>query len=330
MKKVLLSLAMLVGVATQVNAQVILDQNFDAMNPGNLSSDTTGNTPGQGDLYTINGADYDYQIVSLDPNYGNSLWVMTGDGYNAQTGIDNRVVLYENQLYPDATSTYVKGYFDLYTGSAGGLGKAHITLFDNQGAIAGIGYDNETKLIIGTGMISVNGSAGYYHVDLSNSHVTDQTWVRLAFVYNMSTGQIDWIAPNGSYNLNNNAAVSYVPNLDPWDVRFYAQAKPNNFGNSDFVIDNVHIEYSSNNVLNLEDAPIKATGVKVYPNPTADILKITAKSKVDAIEIYDMSGKKIEAQLKDNEVNVESFVPGTYMIYVITKDGKTLTKFIKK
>lgn len=335
MKKVILSTLALVGLVSLVNAQattppnVAWSENFENFTLGSVGNDFTAATPGQGAIYMLNGTATDYQIEDNAPN-GKGLVIMTGAG-SANT--DTRYAIHGNDA-TDTSGNYIKGTFDLYTGWGGGLGKGHITLFDPStsgvAAIAGIGYNSETKGIFGTGRISNNGTVGYYHVSLTGANTTDTTWVKLGFVYNKSTGQIDWVTPQGTYNMNSNPAVTYHPNLVLEDIYIMGQGNPGNFGPNDFTFDNIHIEYSNTATLNLEDTVVKATGVKVYPNPTVDVLKITAKSKVDAVEIFDISGKKIDATVKNNEVDVRSYAPGTYMINVITKDGKTMTKFIKK
>lgn len=70
--------------------------------------------------------------------------------------------------------------------------------------------------------------------------------------------------------------------------------------------------------------------VKIYPNPAAGLVTITMKEGLEKYEIYSMSGQKI---LEGNTmtVNVESLLPGTYMIKILTRDKKTVTeKIIKK
>ncbi|MBL1220860.1 T9SS type A sorting domain-containing protein [Chryseobacterium sp. L7] len=70
--------------------------------------------------------------------------------------------------------------------------------------------------------------------------------------------------------------------------------------------------------------------ITVYPNPASDYLFIKTKSKINAIEIFDMSGKKLPAQLEGNKVDVKNLNSGSYIVSFETKDGKTIEKFIKK
>lgn len=68
----------------------------------------------------------------------------------------------------------------------------------------------------------------------------------------------------------------------------------------------------------------------VYPNPVSDILNIKTKEKVQSASIFDMTGRKIEARVMDNAVDVSNLEKGTYIINIQTEKGTTSEKFIKK
>lgn len=70
--------------------------------------------------------------------------------------------------------------------------------------------------------------------------------------------------------------------------------------------------------------------LSIYPNPVSDILNIKTKEKVQSASIFDMSGRKIEARVMDNTVDVTSLERGTYIINIQTEKGTTSEKFIKK
>ncbi|MEG0925309.1 T9SS-dependent choice-of-anchor J family protein [Chryseobacterium sp.] len=79
-----------------------------------------------------------------------------------------------------------------------------------------------------------------------------------------------------------------------------------------------------------EVSKTSASAISVYPNPTTDVLNINSKEKVNNIEIYDISGRKVPAELNGDKVNVRNLNPGSYIINIETKAGKTTDKFIKK
>ncbi|RXM41338.1 hypothetical protein BOQ62_00690 [Chryseobacterium sp. CH21] len=73
-----------------------------------------------------------------------------------------------------------------------------------------------------------------------------------------------------------------------------------------------------------------SANVQLYPNPTSDSVTIKMKEGLEKYEIYNMSGQKM---LEGNSltVSMDSFVPGTYLIKIKTKNQKTVTeKIIKK
>lgn len=74
----------------------------------------------------------------------------------------------------------------------------------------------------------------------------------------------------------------------------------------------------------------KSIEVKIYPNPTSGNVTIKMKERLEKYEVYSISGQKLSEGNSDT-VNMNSFVPGTYLIKIQTKDKKMITeKVIKK
>lgn len=66
--------------------------------------------------------------------------------------------------------------------------------------------------------------------------------------------------------------------------------------------------------------------MKIYPNPTKNILNITTDlNSTKNVEIYDMVGKKVLVENTQGQLDVSSLVTGMYIVK-ITEDGKTSTK----
>ena len=74
----------------------------------------------------------------------------------------------------------------------------------------------------------------------------------------------------------------------------------------------------------------KVQKLAVYPNPAVDVLNIKSNAKVLSYEIYDLTGRKVGAGNNSDKVNVSNLSKGNYIINIVTKDGNTTTKFIKK
>ena len=72
--------------------------------------------------------------------------------------------------------------------------------------------------------------------------------------------------------------------------------------------------------------------VKVYPNPTADIVKIEAGSRtVSNAVLFDFSGKRISGlQNSVSEIDLRNLTDGIYLLKIIFDDQSVLTKKIIK
>ena len=76
-----------------------------------------------------------------------------------------------------------------------------------------------------------------------------------------------------------------------------------------------------------------ATTFTIYPNPVQYQLTIEASDAVNVVEIYTVTGALVSKQSNCSNkivVNVESFVPGTYMIRLTTDKTIEIRKFIKE
>lgn len=90
-------------------------------------------------------------------------------------------------------------------------------------------------------------------------------------------------------------------------------------------LDNINLS----SVLGTSEVSLDNT-LAIYPNPASDVLNIKTKGKVKSITVYDLSGRRINAEVVDNKVDVKNFQSGTYLIDIETTLGKSSQKFIKK
>ncbi|MBW8522573.1 choice-of-anchor J domain-containing protein [Chryseobacterium chendengshani] len=88
--------------------------------------------------------------------------------------------------------------------------------------------------------------------------------------------------------------------------------------------------FNINGVLGTIDTEVKKNQISIYPNPATDFVSIKSDSKINNVEIFDASGRKVSSNLNDNKVDVRNLTPGGYIINIETKEGKTTEKFIKK
>ncbi|MDN3692951.1 T9SS type A sorting domain-containing protein [Chryseobacterium tructae] len=124
------------------------------------------------------------------------------------------------------------------------------------------------------------------------------------------------------------AKTATIPsNLAGQSVKLYFRHFNSNDQNL-LILDNVKITQTGS--LGTAESKVSKVETSLYPNPATDVLNIKSKGKVNAVEIYDVSGRKVSADLDGDKVNVKNLNPGSYIISIETKEGKTTEKFIKK
>lgn len=76
------------------------------------------------------------------------------------------------------------------------------------------------------------------------------------------------------------------------------------------------------------------TDLLVYPNPFSDLITIQSEKIISALEIYDLTGKKVfseEISSSNYTTNLSQFDPGIYLIELKFEDGtSTIRKIIRK
>ncbi|KFF12269.1 hypothetical protein IW15_11965 [Chryseobacterium soli] len=95
-------------------------------------------------------------------------------------------------------------------------------------------------------------------------------------------------------------------------------------------LDGLAFSIEGNSVLGTTEVFSSVKEITVSPNPTSDYLFIKTKSKVSAVEIFDLTGRKIVSTTETDRVDVKNLEPGNYIIKIQTKEGVTTEKFIKK
>ena len=71
--------------------------------------------------------------------------------------------------------------------------------------------------------------------------------------------------------------------------------------------------------------------IKVYPNPSTDIVNISSRSNITSVSIYNYTGQlMVTSKLDDNafQFNAENYTAGVYTIMIETEDGITSKRLI--
>lgn len=72
---------------------------------------------------------------------------------------------------------------------------------------------------------------------------------------------------------------------------------------------------------------------KVYPNPTTDVLNVSAANNISKIELYNIVGQKVRTQVVDDtqsSINVSDLQNGIYMMEVTIENAKKAYKIVKQ
>jgi hypothetical protein len=142
----------------------------------------------------------------------------------------------------------------------------------------------------------------------------DDYWIRLDLPQNL----LQYITVNNETQIRLTA-----PNNPGSLVEFYGTDDP------DFapVLD---IVYGQNPVTSVDELEKTDLTVNVYPNPANDHIIIeTNDSKISEISIFDLNGKRV-GLYTDKSIDISNLDSGAYIISVVTNDGVSNHKIIKK
>ncbi|MGD1318249.1 T9SS type A sorting domain-containing protein [Chryseobacterium sp. 2R14A] len=340
MKKILSSLLLVSAtMMTLLNAQSIATDNYNSLTVGNVGTDVTGTTAGQGGYYIGNGTPADFQIVVIDAAHGNSLRLTSGNGAPPATGTNtnNRFAFKNITTTATASNNILSGALEFYTGPATGAGKIQFALYDATNGVVGINYDYATKKISGMGRLTPvptaavpSPVAAFYNIGIGTSTYPANTWVSVSFTYNKTTGAYTWGTPEGSFTFTN-PAYTFTTGMTPTEFDVVSLTLAGNTVANQAAVDNVNLQYTNTASLGTTDVKvISKLGLTIYPNPTSDILNIKTDSKINAVSVVDLTGRKMNVRLEGDKVDVRGLSAGTYLINIETKDGISTEKFIKK
>jgi len=326
-------------------SQVLVNENFDQYVTGNLGTDVTGNTAGQNGWYTYYGANADYQIANIDATHGKTLTIASYNSYSSVTNttLNTRLAAQETSVVATASNNILRGKFDLYTGPSTGTGTIQMRVLGVNGttstAIGGFIYNVATKEIRGLGLFTdqTTLTPGVFSIGFAAAPgvlLTANTWATLEFRYNKTTGAFTWFWPTGSGSIAaDTSTLALIPGLVGQDLYLFNVTAAGNTVSKTAGFDNVTVEFTNNAALSTNDLSsyVRATpAVKLFPNPTSDILNIMSDSKIINVSVSDFSGKKLNVRMMDNKIDVSALPAGNYLINIETKDGISVEKFIKK
>jgi hypothetical protein len=348
MKKILSSL-LLISATMMMFGQTLVSENFETLNTGNLGTDVTGATAGQNGWYSLYGTNSDYQIATIDATHGKSMTITSYNSYDASANstLNTRIAAKLTTVTATPSNNILRGKFDLYTGASTGTGTIQMRVFGMNGSssttIGGFVFDLATKELRGFGTFTnlaptppaVVGP-GVFTIGFAAAPgllLTANTWATLEFRYNKTTGAMTWYWPGGSGGYSaSTASLGLIPGMVGQDLYLYNNTAIGNTVSKIAGYDNILVEFANTGTLSANELSDKfaTKSIKIYPNPTSDVLNIQTDSKINNISVSDMTGRRVNIKLDGDKVDVSTLPAGNYLINVETKDGISTEKFIKK
>ena len=318
------------------SAQVLESDNYNSYTLGNVGTDVTGTTAGQGGMFLFNGTAADYQIATVDAAHGKSLQI-TGGATAAAAA--SRYVWKDSAnleaawLGRTAGNDFLVGELEVYTGTATGAHRIGSAVYGMDGiGIVGITYNSATKTINGLARLDNGaGTVAFYNITgITTSTFPANTWVKVGYSYDYNTGAITYTIDGTTVDL---AVTGYtIPaGAEASEHNIIMPYVTGNTATMTAAVDNVVLE--ANSVAQLGTSQVGQIGdvkLSVYPNPATDVLTINSQTKVKGAKIYDITGKQTNVSLQGNQVEVRNLAKGVYILNVATEKGTESVKFIKK
>ena len=347
MKKILFLSAFAMSSLGFAQEQVIVNENFNALTNGNIATDLTGATAGQNGWFIFGGTGAsvaNFQIVNIDVPHGKSAQLTTGNSYSATNNPNSRYLFKDiSTTVATAANDIITCQLNFYTGPATGKGKIQTIIYDDTGKpYVGIAYDYDTKKIGGLGRLTKlsDATSGFYNVGLGAQTFPANTWVTVAFLYNKTSGALNYAYTDGTAANTFSggfptppAGYSLEPGYESSEIDFVSSTATGNTVANTSAVDDLVLKFTNTALMGVNDVNAATIGkevVSVYPNPTTDVLNIKTKDKIKALAVYDLSGKKMEVQLEGTAVNVKHLEAGAYIITIETNKTVDTVKFIKK
>ena len=352
MKKLLLSVAFL-GAILGANAQTILKENFNSYTAGDISTDLTGNTLGQGDWGTFantgTAATTDFTFGELAA--GDNAIVFNGNAGPTATPSTTRYIFKDISAgwgARDAGNDVVKMEVYFYTGDAtASQNQINAALMDGSGYIAaGFRYMKATNNLRGvfylnTGVVNTTGT---YYVNLGTITagvaaplvLKDANWYAMLLTYNKTTGKIAWYC-QGATDTTVNAGISTTgyAAMDIAEYDFYINSGTvTNAASQTVMFDDLLVNAQVDESLGTVNNKFANNALVVSPNPAKDFVNVTGdNTTINSITISDLNGRVVKSLsfegVSSKQVNISDLSAGVYMMNISSNKGIATKKIIK-
>lgn len=344
-------------------AQVLNSDNFNAYTIGNLGTDITGITPGQGGWLTFssngtapttstNTDNTNYQVVANGNSSTNGILITSPNGDKGsrlmrRTGID--------AAWATRTTgnNIIELEYDFYTGPVTdsrtqvGMRIMGTDATNTTRTLNGFVYTSNTRALQGVCYLNNGGTPGTFLVNIVTGGLilNADTWYTIGCSYNTVTGETLWRtnSVNPSTGL---PATNWIAGLNPTQV--FAQTVvvganatstppvPANTVTSSIIFDNYVMRASATSTLlsSSQFENISNKSFSVYPNPVNDNFTIenTNNIVINSLTLIDINGRTVKTLNNTSleNISISELNSGIYFLNIATENGVATKKIIKE
>ena len=366
MKKILLSVALL---ATSIGfSQTLESDNFNSLTIGNVGTDFTGATAGQGLFFTAasngtapttstNSANTNFQIVAAGNNGTQGFQITSPNGdkgsrFMWKSGLEavwatrttgNNIIELEYEFFTGPiTDSRTQVGMRLF-------GDETVGTVVTSRTLVGYVYTTNTRVLQAVAYLKNGATNGTFLVNFSTTPLVldANTWYKVGCSYNTSTGETTW-KTSPTAQLAGLGVANWIPNMAPTEVDFLqvvvgANATavppvPANVATSNIVFDNYVVRaVATSDLLGKEDFVLADKNVNsIYPNPATDVLNVKSNgsSSINTVQVVDLNGRQVMTKsfnnVSDAQINVNELSAGMYLINITSGDTVETKKFLKQ
>lgn len=339
MKKCLLILTTVLCLNT-IKAQVLYTENFDNYNIGNLGTDPTGVTPGQGGWYTyskytkVNG----FFTISSETGKGKVLNLNTSSVNNEILTVVKEIsyATIANRLPRNDVFMFEIDYYTGLMQPPGSVGsESQIEIFSRSSTgsyrLAYSYFDKSTGSINNNGKLPFNTWIKFiFYIDYPNRkdylHIPylNKVYVNDRLNYLTSPNLIQDFPISGIQ-----LSAGYLDSSSSNPLSTYIRNRYDN-------IKITALNAVPPGVIALSVDDILSEKFNLYPNPATNVVNITNSENhlVNQVVVYDVAGKQLSTQTFNNkseiQLNIENLASGSYFLHIKTNQGTAVKKLIKE
>lgn len=340
MKKQVLFVATLLFATQLTTAQVLYSENFDNLTLGNVGTDFTGNTPGQGGWHTLSNTatanqSNNYFKIIAEPGMGKVLEITSPFVNNNTSNRTNTAIIKDlenNWNNRTVGNDVLKIEYDFYTNES--LTNANS---DNTHFIESIKH--YALFLVNYGGTSGSTYVTYYTNSgsanmLSPTVVPKKAWLKFVFYVDFTNQKLYFRIPALAINEVRNTPLDMNSDLIS-ALNFTSTTGTAPYNQSVYKYDNISVSAVSM-IPSASVDTVLSSKFNIYPNPVTNMLTITNSENITIkkLTVYDVNGKTIKEQKgsfeKEHTLNVENLSAGTYLLHIETTEGTAVKKVIKK